>query len=96
MTGAWAQGNLGRPDVLIAYIEGGVNYDSDSIKDALDNIYLNKGELPYPENAERPSTRHVRPQPRRALRHSRLRPRPAGQPAVPDGVAPFVKTTTRA
>jgi hypothetical protein len=49
ITGAWAQGNLGRDDVRIAYIEGGVNYSSDGIKDALDNIYLNKGELPYPE-----------------------------------------------
>jgi hypothetical protein len=51
MTGAWAQGNVGRPDILVAYIEGGVNYDSDGIKDALDNIYLNKGELPYPQDA---------------------------------------------
>jgi hypothetical protein len=24
-TGAWKQGNVGRPDVLIAYIEGGVS-----------------------------------------------------------------------
>jgi hypothetical protein len=52
MTGAWAQGNLGRPDVLIAYIEGGVNYSNDGVKDALDNIYLNKGELPYPEGRD--------------------------------------------
>src|SRR5438270_5843287 len=51
MTGAWAQGNVGRPDVLVAYIEGGVNYNSDGIKDALDNIYLNKGELPYPQDS---------------------------------------------
>src|SRR5436309_3008475 len=50
--GAWAQGNLGRPDVLVAYIEGGVNYDSDGIKDGLDHIYLNQGELPYPERAD--------------------------------------------
>ena len=51
MTGAWARGNLGSPQVLIAYIEGGVNYDSDSIKNGLDSIYLNKGELPWPEDA---------------------------------------------
>ena len=49
ITGAWAQGNFGRPDVVIAYIEGGVNYSNDGIKDALNNIYLNRGELPYPE-----------------------------------------------
>jgi hypothetical protein len=48
--GAWAQGNTGRNDVLIAYIEGGVNYHSDGIKDALDNVYINPGELPYPED----------------------------------------------
>src|SRR5438876_717618 len=36
-TGAWAQGNVGRDDILIAYMEGGVNYSSNAIKDALDN-----------------------------------------------------------
>ncbi|MFL5823620.1 MAG: hypothetical protein ACJ764_09280 [Solirubrobacteraceae bacterium] len=51
MTGAWGQGNVGRPDVLVAYIEGGVNYNSDGLKDALDNIYINKGELPYPQDS---------------------------------------------
>jgi len=51
MTGAWDAGNLGRPDVVIAYIEGGVNYDSDSIKDGLDSVFLNRGELPWPQDA---------------------------------------------
>src|SRR5437588_374511 len=51
MTGAWDQGNVGRPDVLVAYIEGGVNYNSDGIKDALDDVYLNQGELPYPQDS---------------------------------------------
>src|SRR3954469_5313666 len=51
-TGAWRLGNVGRPDILVAYIEGGVNYNSDGIKDALDNIYINKGELPKPERAD--------------------------------------------
>ncbi len=49
MTGAWKQGNVGREDMLVAYIEGGVNYSNNSIRDALNNIYLNKGELPYPQ-----------------------------------------------
>lgn len=49
MTGAWAQGNVGRDDILIAYVEGGVNYSSNGIKDALNAIYLNPGELPYPQ-----------------------------------------------
>jgi hypothetical protein len=50
--GAWAQGNLGRPDVLVAYIEGGVNYDSDGIKDGLDHVFLNRRELPLPERMD--------------------------------------------
>ncbi|MEX1218840.1 MAG: hypothetical protein WEB05_00430 [Solirubrobacterales bacterium] len=49
MTGAWAQGNFGRDEMLIAYIEGGVNYRSNSIKDGLNAIYINQGELPYPQ-----------------------------------------------
>src|SRR3954453_5232944 len=51
-TGAWKQGNIGRPDILVAYIEGGVNYDSDNIKDGLDNIFINRGELPKPERED--------------------------------------------
>ena len=91
MTGAWAQGNLGRHDVLIAYIEGGVNYYNDGVKDALDNIYLNRGELPYPEGADGHG-RHLRPQRRRPLRHPRLRAGPAGEPALPGRHAPFPNT----
>jgi hypothetical protein len=58
MTGAWAQGNLGRPDVLIAYVEGGVNYDSDAIKDGLDSVFLNRGELPWPLGGGRDQKRY--------------------------------------
>ena len=49
-TGAWAQGNTGRDDILIAYIEGGVNYNADGVKDALSNVYINPGESPYPQD----------------------------------------------
>jgi len=49
VTGAWAQDNVGRDDILLAYIEGGVNYSSNSIRDVLNNIFLNRGELPYPQ-----------------------------------------------
>lgn len=49
MTGAWAQGNMGRDEMLVAYMEGGVNYNSNGIKDGLNSIYINKGELPYPQ-----------------------------------------------
>lgn len=51
-TGAWAQGNVGRDDILIAYIEGGVNYSSNRIKDVLNNIFINRGELPYPQSRD--------------------------------------------
>lgn len=49
MTGAWAQGNLGRDEMIVAYMEGGVNYSSNGIKDGLNSIYINKGEVPYPQ-----------------------------------------------
>src|SRR3954452_3753785 len=67
-TGAWKQGNIGRPDILVAYIEGGVNYDSDNIKDGLDNIFINRGELPHPDtikhgSATSSTTRGNRPSP---------------------------------
>src|SRR5947199_10001120 len=48
-TGAWRLGNVGRPDILIAYIEGGANYDSDGIKDAPDNILLHQGDVALPD-----------------------------------------------
>jgi len=53
-TGAWTNAsgsNVGRDDVLVAYIEGGVNYSADNVKDSLDNQWLNKGELPCPLRA---------------------------------------------
>ncbi len=49
MTGAWAQGNNGRDEMLVAYMEGGVNYSSNGIKDGLNSIYINKGEVPFPQ-----------------------------------------------
>ena len=89
MTGAWAQGNIGRGDVLIAYIEGGVNYRNDGIKDALDNIYLNRGELPYPELADgRPAGRYdANGDGRFDIRDYARDPRV--NPPCPAGVAPF-------
>ncbi|MDQ6804629.1 MAG: hypothetical protein M3065_06615, partial [Actinomycetota bacterium] len=91
MTGAWAQGNVGRDDVLIAYIEGGVNYRNDGIKDSLDNIYLNRGELPYPETAGGRSAGRYD-----ANRDGRFDIRdyaqdPRVNPPCPASVAPFAK-----
>jgi hypothetical protein len=99
-TGAWRQGNLGRPDILIAYIEGGVNYDSNNIKDALDNIYLNRKELPLPEHED--GTPYDSYDANRDG-HFDLRDYihdPRVNPACPAGVAPFaavdVEGTSRA
>ena len=37
---------IGRPDVVIAYVEGGINwFDTTTVPDIADKIYLNKGEL---------------------------------------------------
>ena len=90
MTGAWEQGNLGRPDVLIAYIEGGVNYASDSIKDGLDSVYLNRGELPYPEDmiGHDHGTYDLNHDGRFDIRDWAEDPRV--NPPCPPGVAPFV------
>src|SRR3954451_13086583 len=85
-TGAWRQGNVGRPDVVVAYIEGGVNYSSDGIKDALNNIFLNQGELPKPAGSDRYDAN--------GDGHFDLRDYendPRVNPACPPGTAPFVK-----
>jgi hypothetical protein len=89
MTGAWAQGNLGRDDVLVAYIEGGVNYNNEGVKDALDNIYLNRGELPYPETADGHSAGRwdLNGDGRVDVRDYAQDPRV--NPACPTGAAPF-------
>ena len=47
MTGAWAQGNIGRDDVLVATSRAG-STTAPTDQDGLDSIYPNAGELPYP------------------------------------------------
>jgi hypothetical protein len=87
--GAWAQGNLGRPDVLVAYIEGGVNYDSNGIKDGLDHVYLNKGELPYPERADGSSAGRYDLNGDGRFNVGDYAQDPRVNPACPAGTAPF-------
>jgi hypothetical protein len=88
-TGAWAQGNLGRADVVIAYIEGGVNYSSDSIKDGLDNIYLNRGELPFPERADGTDAGRFDLDGNGRFDIRDYAQDPRVNPPCPDGTAPF-------
>ncbi len=91
MTGAWAQGNLGRDDILVAYIEGGVNYSSDGIKDGLDGVYLNEAELPRPEHSDgSPAATHdANGDGRFDVRDFAEDPRV--NPPCPAGVKPFTK-----
>ena len=91
MIGAWAQGNVGRDDVLVAYIEGGVNYSSDSIRDGLNGVYLNQAELPVPEHADgSPAGSHdANGDGNVDIRDYADDPRV--NPACPDGVKPFSK-----
>ncbi|MBV9212575.1 MAG: VCBS repeat-containing protein [Actinobacteria bacterium] len=49
---AWSQFTAGRPDVRIAYIEGGPNWHIPVARQELaGRMYLNTGELPLPEHA---------------------------------------------
>jgi hypothetical protein len=49
---AWASFGMGRSDVVVAYIEGGVNWRLGQSLDIRRKAYLNCGELPAPENAD--------------------------------------------
>lgn len=49
---AWKRFGAGRPDVRVAYLEGGVNWRSEAARMELaPRAYLNVGELPVPEGA---------------------------------------------
>jgi len=49
---AWAAFGMGGSDVIVAYIEGGVNWRISTSKDIRRKAYLNCGELPAPEKAD--------------------------------------------
>jgi hypothetical protein len=49
---AWAKFGAGRDDVTVAYMEGGVNWRIAESCELRLRAYLNRGELPYPENAQ--------------------------------------------
>lgn len=54
---AWASYGMGSKQVLVAYMEGGVNWRLDDSKDLRRKAFLNTGELPLPED----STGHTHP-----------------------------------
>jgi len=50
---AWdAYGSRGNDGVVVAYLEGGVNWRKDDSRDLRTRAYLNTGELPLPEHAD--------------------------------------------
>lgn len=44
---AWEQYSTGDPHTVIAYVEGGINYQRDQ-EELVDKVYINAGELPLP------------------------------------------------
>lgn len=48
---AWAEFTTGDPDVLVAYVEGGINWHDGDVRDLVDQIWLNVRELPLPRDA---------------------------------------------
>ena len=49
---AWKAFGAGREDVVIAYVEAGINWFDDSVIEIADKIYINRGELPAPRCEE--------------------------------------------
>ncbi|MHB2024403.1 MAG: hypothetical protein ACYCO3_13930, partial [Mycobacteriales bacterium] len=45
---AWSQFTTGDPRVVMAYVEGGINWFDPAVKDLVDNVYVNFKELPIP------------------------------------------------
>jgi hypothetical protein len=49
---SWAEHGRGRPDVRVAYLEGGVNWRLEQSRELRRRAYLNTGELPKPRRAD--------------------------------------------
>jgi hypothetical protein len=48
---AWGTYSTGEPNVVLAYIEAGINWHDPDARDLADKVFLNTGELPWPEDA---------------------------------------------
>lgn len=57
---AWRDYTIGRPDVTIAYVEGGINYSFPRAQDLVNKIFLNSGELPDPTTPEADGVLNIR------------------------------------
>jgi hypothetical protein len=49
---AWSTYTTGDPHIVIAYIEGGINWHDPGARDLANQVYINPGELPPPEDAQ--------------------------------------------
>ncbi|GAA3192234.1 S8 family serine peptidase [Actinocorallia longicatena] len=49
---AWRDYTTGSPDVVIAYVEGGVNWHNGDTAELADKVFLNTGELPKPQGSD--------------------------------------------
>jgi hypothetical protein len=48
---AWSSFSAGQPDVVLAYIEAGINWHFGDVRDLADKVFVNTGELPWPEDS---------------------------------------------
>lgn len=48
---AWSSFSTGEPTVVLAYIEAGINWHGSDVQDPANKVFLNIGELPWPEDA---------------------------------------------
>src|SRR2546430_17702533 len=48
---AWSAFTTGQPDVVIAYVEAGINWHDSDAPDLANKVFINTGELPFPHDA---------------------------------------------
>ena len=86
---AWRDFTTGRPDTVIAYIEGGINWHAGDAAELANKVFINRRELPPPcavvPCSSGPQPRGVRREPRRRDQRGRLRDRHARADANGNG-----------
>jgi hypothetical protein len=48
---AWSTFTTGQPDIVLAYVEGGINWHDSDVRDLANKVFINAGELPWPQDA---------------------------------------------
>jgi hypothetical protein len=49
---AWSDYSVGTNATRIAFVEGGINWHTDAIEELVDKVYVNRGELPFPQGPD--------------------------------------------